>query len=198
MRLAQRSKLAYGVSSFPFGCRHSGLTRSAAAFITKAAFMNNSDSTLTRLYKLVVVGPSIYSRIFWFILGGPLSIGINWTIFYLTHHRLGLSEGVALLISLTTVTLIFSLWNYFLNFRTSRNWGECLPRYIAALGCCYAINYLITLTGIKQFAHDLKLLQFGVMVGSTFLVSGFKFLLYHYWVYPHTPASDAAIEAIES
>jgi len=149
--------------------------------------MNNPDSLFARVYKTVVIGPSIYSRIFYFILGAPLSMGINLGIFFLVNNKLGYSKDAAYFVSLTTVTIVFSLWNYFINFRSARNYADCLPRYIAALGCCYAINYLLARTGFKQIAHDSKLLQAAVIVTSTFLVSGVKFLLYHYWVYPHTP-----------
>lgn len=149
-----------------------------------------NTSSLARIYKLVVVGPSIFSRIFWFVLGSPLSFGINWTIFYIASHRLGLSKAVALGISMTVMTVVFSIWNFFVNFRTTRNWSECLPRYMAALGLCSAVNYSLSLTGIVQLAHGSKLLESAVMAGSTFIVSGVKFLLYHFWVYPHTPAEE--------
>ena len=157
--------------------------------------MNTPESSFARLYKLVVVGPSIYSRIFWFILGSPLSMGVNLTIFTLTNQWMGLSERVSYFISLTVVTFVFSLWNYFVNFRSARNFRECLPRYVAALGCCYAINYLIASTGFKQIAHGSIILKYAVIVGSTFIVSGVKFLLYHFWVYPHTPAPEEVVES---
>ena len=157
--------------------------------------MNTSDSAFARIYQTVVVGPSIFSRIFWFILGAPLSMGINLGIFFLVNSWLGYSKDAAYFVSLTTVTIVFSLWNYFINFRSARNYADCLPRYIVALGCCYAINYLIAHTGFKRIAHDVKILQVAVIVTSTFLVSGVKFLLYHFWVYPHTPEPKTPVEA---
>ena len=164
--------------------------------MTKTALMNTPESPFARIYKLVVVGPSIFSRIFWFILGGPLSLGLNSTIFF-TAQWLRLSDPVALGISLTTTTVVFSVWNYFINFRSSSNFAECLPRYLAALGCCFAVNYAISLTGFKQFAHDDKLLKFAVMAASTIIVSGVKFLLYHFWVYPHTPPSKDPVGSVQ-
>jgi putative flippase GtrA len=165
--------------------------------MTKSAVMNNSESPFKRLYNLVVVGPSIFSRIFWFALGGPLSIGTNYTIFAVANHGMGLSRAVSLGISQTIVTVLFFLWNYFLNFRTSKNWGECLPRYVAALAVCFAATYTLNLTGMKQLACGSRLLEFAVMVGSTVLVSGVKFLLYHFWVYPHSEDSKAPVEAAQ-
>ena len=84
---------------------------------------------------------------------------------------------------------MFSFWNYFVNFRSTGGFKQSLPRYVAALGTCAVINYFLTTAGFKLFAHGLPSRQAAVIAGSTFIVSGFKFLLYHFWVYPHKPAA---------
>lgn len=134
---------------------------------------------------------SIFSRVFWFAVGGFLSVGVNWSIFYVFRHKLDLPVWVALGISLTAITTIFSVWNYFVNFRTGRAWHECLYRYFAAIAFCYVLNYVISLSGIKGIGHT-KTLEFAVITAVQILVSGVKFLLYHFWVYPHASGEPAA------
>lgn len=126
---------------------------------------------------------SIVSRVFWFGVGGLLSVGLNFGPFEFLTHRAGLPNWAALAISLTFVTALFSVWNYYLNFRTARRWRDCLPRYLSALAVCWFISYLLTLTGIKEWGTTrfLRLLIFFFVQSG---VSVVKFALYHYWVYP--------------
>jgi len=170
--------------------------------------MNNPDSLFARLYKTVVIGPSIFSRIFYFILGAPMSYGIKTGIFFLLTRHLGYSERIAYFVSLSVITVFFSLWNYFVNFRSARNYAESLPRYIAALGFCAATDYLLAQTGFKHLSktafaqqaahsHWMWLLQAAIIMASTCTVSVLKFLLYNYWVYPHAPTPKAA-ESVEA
>lgn len=126
---------------------------------------------------------SIVSRLLWFAVGGGLSVGINASIFFLLRDRLGWPASGALAVSLVVVTTVFAIWNYRLNFRTSRDWRECLARYLAAVGFCFALNYAIGLTGIQQLGST-PLRVFLVLFTVQVLVSGVKFLLYHRWVYP--------------
>lgn len=126
----------------------------------------------------------LLSRIFWFGVGGGCSVLLNLGPFHWLRTHGGLADGVALAISLTCVTIIFSIWNYLVNFRTQRAWRECQARYLAAVGVCYLLTYTIALSGIQQWGKT-PLLAYGIVAATQIAVSGVKFLLYHFWVYPH-------------
>jgi hypothetical protein len=134
----------------------------------------------------------LISRLFWFGVGGGFSVMLNVGPFHWLRTHAGLPDGAALGISLTCVTIIFSIWNYFLNFRTTRGWKECQVRYLTAVGFCYLLTYTIALSGIKQWGQTNDLLAYAIVAATQVGVSGVKFLLYHHWVYPRTPASAAA------
>ena len=140
---------------------------------------------------------SIVSRLFWFAVGGGLSVGINASIYFLIRDRLGWPASGALAASLVVVTTVFAIWNYRLNFRTSRDWRECLARYLAAVAFCFVLNYAIGLTGIKQLGST-GLRVFLVLFTVQVLVSGVKFLLYHHWVYPRAASPAGAATAAEA
>ena len=140
---------------------------------------------------------SIVSRLFWFAIGGGFSVAFNASIYFLIRDRLGWSESGALAVSLVVVTTVFAIWNYRLNFRTSRDWRECLARYLAAVAFCFALNYCIGLTGIKQLGST-RLRVFLVLFTVQVLVSGVKFVLYHHWVYPRTASPAGIASAIET
>jgi putative flippase GtrA len=135
---------------------------------------------------------SILSRLFWFGVGGGLSVAINASIFFLIRDWLGWPEAGALAVSLVVVTTVFAIWNYRLNFRTNRDWRECLARYLAAVAFCFVLNYAIGLTGIKQLGGT-RLRILGVLFTVQVLVSGVKFLLYHHWVYPRAAVGSQPI-----
>ena len=127
----------------------------------------------------------LLSRLFWFGVGGAMSVAINWTIYYVFAGRLGWPKGQAFAVSLGVVTLVFAIWNYRINFRTDHGFRECLARYLVAIAFCFALNYGITLSGIKHFGTT-KVLEYGIIAVVQVLVSGVKFVLYHRWVYPRT------------
>jgi putative flippase GtrA len=129
----------------------------------------------------------ILSRLFWFGVGGAFSVMLNIGPFHWLRTHAGLPDGIALAISLTCVTVIFSIWNYLVNFRTTRGWRECQVRYLAAVGFCYLLTYTIALTGIKQWGES-NTIAYLIVAATQIGVSGVKFLLYHHWVYPRTPA----------
>ena len=151
-------------------------------------------------------------RLFWFVVGGMMSVGLNLGPFSWLKHHAGLSDTVALSISLCFVTLIFAVWNYFLNFRTRSGWKECQVRYLLAVGICYALTYSISLFGIAQFGTwppltgaltawthwplDLvaKRLTLAIIGTAQIAVAGIKFFLYNYWVYPRHVEPTAAEE----
>lgn len=129
---------------------------------------------------------SLVSRLWWFVVGGCLSVGINAAIFHLTIDLWHWADWQGYALSLTAVTVVFSLWNYFLNFRTTAGWRECLARYLSVIALCYVLNYAITLTGFKQLAATREM-KFAIIAVVQIGMSGLKFLLYHFWVYPRGP-----------
>lgn len=131
---------------------------------------------------------SLLSRIFWFGVGGGFSVLLNIGPFHWMQTHTQLSHGAALAISLTCVTILFSIWNYFVNFRTQRGFRECQTRYLLAVALCYVLTYSIALTGIKQWASASPWLADAIVAITQVLVSGVKFLLYHHWVYPRAAA----------
>jgi putative flippase GtrA len=134
---------------------------------------------------------SFISRIFWFGVGGVASVCLNFGPFEWLTTRAGVPNWAALAISLTCVTALFSVWNYYINFRTVRRWRDCLPRYLGALATCWLISYLLTLAGIKEWGASRicrLLVFFSVQSG----VSIVKFGLYHYWVYPQHSGDEHA------
>lgn len=126
---------------------------------------------------------SLISRLGWFFVGGALSVGLNLGPFHWLRTRCELSDAVALATSLACVTLIFSVWNYFLNFRTQAGFKECQIRYLTALGGCYLLTYALALAGIKEWGKT-NALAYTIVAASQVAVAGAKFLLYHHWVYP--------------
>ncbi len=141
---------------------------------------------------------SLLSRLWWFVVGGCISVGINAGLFHLTIDLWHWADWQGYALSLTVVTVIFSLWNYLLNFRTNAGWRECLARYLGAIAICYVLNYGITLTGFKQLAASREM-KFVIIAVVQIAVSGLKFLLYHFWVYPRGPRPPhGAEETIEA
>jgi ABC-type uncharacterized transport system permease subunit len=128
---------------------------------------------------------SIFSRLFWFGVGGGMSVVLNIGPLHWMRTHTTLPDAVTLGISLTFVTLLFSLWNYFINFRTQRGFKECQTRYLTAVTLCYLLTYSLALTGIKQWGHT-NTLAYCIVAACQVAVAGVKFLLYHHWVYPRT------------
>ena len=128
---------------------------------------------------------SIFSRLFWFGVGGGMSVLLNIGPLHWMRTHTTLPDAVTLGISLTFVTLLFSIWNYFINFRTQRGFKECQARYLTAVTLCYLLTYSLALTGIKQWGHT-NTLAYCIVAACQVAVAGLKFLLYHHWVYPRT------------
>jgi len=125
----------------------------------------------------------IHHRLFWFGIGGLISVLLNWGPFEWLRHS-GMAESLANALSLAFATVLMALWNYHINFKTSAQFHECLPRYLGSLIVCALISYILTLSGVKTIGQSSAVLRFVIF----FFVQGFisipKFLLYHYWVYP--------------
>jgi hypothetical protein len=135
---------------------------------------------------------SLISRIFWFGVGGAFSVALNIGPFHWMRTYTGLSDRAALAISLTCVTVIFSIWNYFINFRTKRGFRECQVRYLTAVGFCYLLTYTLAITGIKQWGHTNQI-TYAIVAACQMTVAGVKFLLYHFWVYPHGTTEEPVV-----
>ena len=137
---------------------------------------------------------SITSRLFWFGIGGGFSVALNIGPFHWMRTHTTLPDAAALAISLTCVTVLFSIWNYFINFRTRRGFKECQVRYLGAVGFCYLLTYGLALTGLKKWGATNEI-AYCVVAACQVSVAGLKFVLYHHWVYPRTtvPAGDAAV-----
>ena len=103
----------------------------------------------------------------------------------------GWAKAQAFAVSLGVVTTVFAIWNYRVNFRTDHGFRECLARYLVAIAFCFALNYAITLSGIKHFGTT-RVLEYGIIAVVQVLVSGVKFALYHRWVYPQAAMRTVA------
>ena len=100
--------------------------------------------------------------------------------------------GPSLAVSFAIMTCFFFVWNYFVNFRTSVVWHDCLWRYLGSVGVCYGLNLLITFTAIKRLGAEGSLHRFLIIAGVLSVTGGVKFLLYHFWVFPHGKTGTAA------
>lgn len=120
---------------------------------------------------------------FFFVLGGAISTGLNAGPFQVMRTTLGLPNWAAYAISLCFVTTVFAFWNYYINFSTQRGWKECFVRYLIAVIICAAINYSAVMPLLKLWNAQWLVIIATVQVG----MGGVKFLLYHFWVYPRAP-----------
>jgi hypothetical protein len=126
----------------------------------------------------------LVARLGFFVLGGVGSTTINSTILDLTRHFLGWPYSTAYAVSLSSTAVLFFLWSYFVNFRTSLVWKNSLGRYIAAFLFILLLNYLITSTGLKQY-NATRLIRFLLILSVQSFTGTIKFLIYHFWVFPH-------------
>lgn len=125
-------------------------------------------------------------RLMLFGLGGLLSYVLNTGVFVALRTRAHLSEEVAYAVSLTLMTMVTFSWSYWVNFRTSQSLRSCLPRYLAAIGVCYALNYALAQTGFNLWPSRPKLVILVVMA----VIALVKFFIYHKWVFPRDPAAS--------
>ena len=140
-------------------------------------------------------------RFFWFFAGSGVNyLLISWPFHWLQAH----TELPTLAISgcsLGVSSTFFFLWNYFINFRTHSRKRDALPRYIAAVGCMWALSSgLLTLLKYHNWHLSFSVGHFPLdldVVATQFFLSGLKFFLYHKWVFP-VPKDDVAEDAPES
>ncbi len=122
-----------------------------------------------------------FKRVFWFGVGGAASIYLNTFFFGLFHDRLGWSNYSAYALSLTLINVLQFLWNYFVGFRTTDHWTVSAVKQGVTLGVSNALNYAMVIALQAIFPNYKKLVIAVVQV----FIAGFKFFVYHYWVYPH-------------
>jgi len=132
-------------------------------------------------------------RALWFVTGGLISSSLNIGTFWLLETKAGLPHQAAYAGSLTLTTTVLSLWNYHVNFRTKSGFRECLVRYVIAVCLLALTNYSIVtplMTAWKSYRYLLILLVQAP-------IGVFKFLLYHFWVYPHRDGTpEEPVEAL--
>lgn len=127
---------------------------------------------------------SLINRVFWFGVGGGFSSGLNTGVMRLLCDGLHWPKAAALGVSIPVTAVVFFLWSYFINFRTSQVWKDCLHRYLACVVACQLTNYLVSLTCIRIWGTNWTKIYF-INVGVMSITGGIKFLLYHFWVFPH-------------
>ncbi|XHR27788.1 MAG: GtrA family protein [Chthoniobacteraceae bacterium] len=131
---------------------------------------------------------TLRSRIFWFLAGAVVNYLVISTPFkYLKAHT-DLSLTAISACSVGVSTCFFFVWNYFINFRGDSRRRDALARYLAAVVLMWAAQSTL-LSFLKHTDFNLKLALGKIpldldIVATQFFVGGFKFLLYHFWVFP--------------
>jgi len=135
----------------------------------------------------------LVARLGFFGLGGVGSTTLNSSILSASKHFWGWPDAAGYALSAASTAFVFFLWSYFINFRTSRVWKNCLGRYIACVLLALLMNYLIGLFGLKHFGST-WLARFAVIGVVQSFTGCIKFLLYHFWVFPYAdgPAAKQA------
>jgi len=132
---------------------------------------------------------TLRSRLFWFLVGAVVSyLFISTPFKYLKNHT-DLSVTAIAGCSVGLSMAFFFVWNYFVNFRGDSRRRDALARYVVAVVCLWALSST-TLSLLKHinfhfffslgahFPIDLDI------VATQFFIGGFKFLVYHRWVFP--------------
>ncbi|MDD5349759.1 MAG: GtrA family protein [Chthoniobacteraceae bacterium] len=132
---------------------------------------------------------TLRSRIFWFLAGAVVNYYCISTPFHYLKGHTSLSLTAISACSIGLSTTFFFLWNYFVNFRGDSRRRDALARYIAAVVVMWAVSST-TLSLLKHFDFNFSLRLAGRVpldldiVATQFFIGGFKFLLYHRWVFP--------------
>jgi hypothetical protein len=128
------------------------------------------------------------TRIFWFVLGGVLSIFLNTDLFRLLNGRLHWNRYLAYGVSLATVNVLLFAWNYFVGFRTTARLAVAARRQAVCMGSSNLLNYAL----VMMFQGVFPGWPTAVIATVQILIAGFKFVLYHYWVYPAPAVATVA------
>jgi len=156
---------------------------------------------------------SLFVRLFWFVVGGVLSIGVNIGLFRLFQSGFGWSHYVAYALSLAIVNVLLFLWNYVVGFKSDRHWTDAAWRQGVCLGVANGLNYALVMILQGLLPHWPEWIQTLVSMGNPawvvklprwpeviiaavqVFIAFFKFGLYHYWVYAEQPPAVADVEA---
>ena len=138
---------------------------------------------------------ALRSRIFWFLAGAVVNyLFISTPFKYLKLHT-GLSVAAISACSIGLSTTFFFAWNILVNFRSDARKRDALLRYIVAVVVMWALSStILTLLKHFNFHFALSLARFPIdldIVATQFFIGGFKFLVYHRWVFPVTPVREA-------
>lgn len=133
----------------------------------------------------------LVARLGFFVIGGVGSATLNKTILGATQHYLGWPVALGFAFSAACTASVAFLWSYYVNFRTSRLWKQCLGRYLTCFLLALLMTYLIGVCGLKKFGSA-GLVGLAVIAAVQSFTGGIKFLLYHYWVFPHAEPPPAA------
>ncbi len=132
---------------------------------------------------------TLQSRILWFVAGAGVNYLFIATPFKYLQIHTTLSVAAISACSIGLSTSFFFLWNYFVNFKGDSRRRDALARYVAAVVCMWALSSL-TLTLLKHVDFHLALSLPGGfpidldIVATQLFIGGFKFLVYHRWVFP--------------
>ncbi len=156
---------------------------------------------------------SLFARLFWFIVGGVLSIGVNAGLFRLFQSGFGWNRYAAYALSLAIVNVLLFLWNYVVGFKSDRHWTDAAWRQGVCLGVANGLNYalvmllqglfphwpewIVALVSMKNPAWVTSLPRWPEMIIAAVqvFIAFFKFALYHYWVYAENVPAVAEVEA---
>ena len=92
---------------------------------------------------------SFFARLFWFLVGGVLSIWVNAGLFRLFSQGFGWKDAVAYGLSLAIINVLLFLWNYVVGFKSDRHWTDAAWRQAVCLGVSNALNYALVLVLLK-------------------------------------------------
>ena len=153
---------------------------------------------------------ALFMRLVWFGVGGAASIAINAGLFRFFHFYIGWNRFLAYALALAIANVVLFIWNYFVGFRTRRQWVGSAWRHAVCLSVANGLDYIlvvslhglllqrpemvtaVAIAGFKVLWSDL------VIAGVKVFVAFFKFGLYHYWVYPERKGAPTSAEGGES
>ena len=144
---------------------------------------------------------SFFVRLFWFVVGGVLSIGVNAGLFRLFTDGFGWNRFVGYAFSLAIINVLLFLWNYVVGFKSDRHWSEAAWRQGVCLALANGLNYLLVMVLLGLFPHRPEMIfslvhstspallpllphwPSAIIAAVQVFIAFFKFGLYHYWVY---------------
>ena len=132
---------------------------------------------------------ALRSRFFWFLAGAAVNYLFIATPFKYLRTHTGLSISVISACSVGISSTFFFAWNYFINFRTDSRRRDALARYVVAVVGLWMLSSTLLAT-LKHFDFHFAFSlahRFPIdldIVATQFFIAGFKFLVYHRWVFP--------------